>query len=68
MFPAAVLPGTYYAATNNQIGYIDEAFDNVVCVQARCDVKRHHADRRRHDHRSRTSTFSCRAEAGSAAK
>jgi hypothetical protein len=40
VFPAAVLPGTYYAATTNQIGYIDEAFDNIVCVQARCDVKR----------------------------
>ncbi len=38
MFGAALLPGTYYAATNNQIGYIDEAYDNVMCVQARCDV------------------------------
>jgi hypothetical protein len=39
MFPAAVPPGTYFAATNNQIGYIDEAFDNVVCAQSKCDVK-----------------------------
>ena len=38
VFGAALLPGTYYAATNNQIGYIDEAYDNVMCVQARCDV------------------------------
>ncbi len=31
-------PGTYYAKTFNRLGYVNELFDNIACINAACDV------------------------------
>ena len=37
---AGVPDGTYFAATRNFLGYVDQVYDGIDCISARCDVTR----------------------------